>query len=169
MRTLADEARGAKYAYVERERRWRVDPSRRPATDAHPHVLIEDRYIDGTRLRLRRMTDPASGRVALKLTKKYDAADPLARPIVTAYLDAAEYDVFARLAAAPLVKQRFAVDGFSLDVFGGALAGLELVEIEAGGAALLADICPPVWAGDEVSHDPRYGGGALATAGRPET
>ncbi len=160
MRTLADEAITAKYAHIERERRWLVDPVWPPNLAGIPGTTIADRYITGTRLRLRRMT--ADGVVALKLTKKYDAPDPTARPIVTAYLTDAEFNVFAALPAAALTKTRYTVAGFSLDVFAGALAGGMLVEIEAGDAAALAAIVPPPWAAAEVTHDARYGGGALA-------
>ena len=38
-------------------------------------TIIEDRYIDGTRMRLRRMSRPDLGEVKWKLTKKYDCAD----------------------------------------------------------------------------------------------
>ena len=168
MRTLAAEQAAGKYAHIERERRWLVDRVRRPPLDDGAAVMIEDRYIVGTRLRLRRMTDAATGCVVLKLTKKYDAADPTARPIVTAYLAEAEYAVFAALPAAALVKRRYPVDGFSLDIFAGTLAGLELVEIETDDAAALAAVVPPPWAGGELTRDARYSGGALASAGRPE-
>ncbi|OWK31886.1 hypothetical protein [Sphingomonas mucosissima] len=67
MRTGADEARSPKYSHIERERRWLIDPARLPALPS-AHLLIEDHYISGTRMRLRRMTDSASGQVALKLT-----------------------------------------------------------------------------------------------------
>ena len=55
MRTGTDEAERPKYAHVERERRWLVDAARWPVHNAVGHVLIEDLYIDGTVLRLRRM------------------------------------------------------------------------------------------------------------------
>jgi hypothetical protein len=73
-----------KYARLELERRWLVDTARRPALDGLGITVIEDRYIDGTRLRLRRMSRPDLGEVKWKLTKKYECADPSARPIVTA-------------------------------------------------------------------------------------
>ena len=60
MRSGADEAAAPKYAHVERERRWLIDPARLPALSAE-YVLIEDRYLSGTRMRLRRMTDCADG------------------------------------------------------------------------------------------------------------
>jgi CYTH domain-containing protein len=172
MRTARDEAERPKYAHIERERRWLVDPAARPAIDGVSEVLIEDRYIVGTRCRLRRMTDVATGRQALKLTRKYDVADPLARPIVTAYLVPEEYEVFAALAALPLTKRRFAVraggEPWSLDRFEGALAGLELIEIEWPDDAGLRALTPPGWITREVSDDPRYQGGSLVAHGIPE-
>lgn len=170
IRSGANKARAPKYAQIERERRWRVDPARRPPVDGLSHILIEDRYITGTRLRLRRMTESATGACALKLTKKYEADDPLARPIVTAYLTEAEYAVFAALPAATLVKRRYKLleqgAPFSLDVFEGPLAPLELAEIEQADEDALKTLQPPAWAVSEVSHDRRYEGGALAGQGR---
>lgn len=170
MRTGADEAADPKYAHVERERRWLVDPAARPAV-ADEGVLIEDRYITGTRLRLRRMS--GGGVESLKLTKKYDAADRTARPIVTTYLTEAEHALLTTLPARPVVKRRHAVAHggleWSLDRFEGALAGLELVEIEAPDAAALAALVPPAWAVREISDDPRYQVGTLAALGLPET
>lgn len=171
MRTGADEARSPKYAHIERERRWLMDPAKRPAVAAG-HILIEDRYILGTRLRLRRMTDSATGRAALKLTKKYGADDPLARAIVTSYLDDAEYAVLAALPALPLTKRRYDLAAgaivYSLDCFTGALAGLELAEIEWPDDAGLRGLPPPPGAIREVSDDRRYQGGSLVANGTPK-
>lgn len=171
MRTGADEAAAPKYAHVERERRWLVDPARAPAPGA-AHLLIEDRYIAGTRMRLRRMTDSASGAVALKLTKKYEAVDPLARAIVTAYLHEAEFALLAGLPGAMIVKRRFdLVAGgitYSLDRFEGALAGLALAEIEWPDDAGLRGLPAPPGAIREVSDDPRYQGGSLVASGIPK-
>ena len=163
-RGLDTEAAGPKYARCEFERRWLVNRAERPVLDGTPSTLIEDRYIDGTRLRLRRMTRGA--RTVLKLTKKYETERAEARPIVTAYLAEAEYAVFATLPARPMVKRRYslAIDGswWSLDLFEGPLAGLELIEAEAADEAALAALVPPPWAVKEVTYDPRYQCGALA-------
>ena len=97
MRALADELESPKYSHVERERRWLVDRAARPPLDRLAYVTIDDCYIRGSRLRLRRMTDPASGATSLKLTKKYDCADRLARPIVTSYLSEAEQALLSEL------------------------------------------------------------------------
>lgn len=171
MRTGYDEARDPKYAVIERERRWLVDRTGRPDVAGTPCTLIEDRYIIGTRLRVRRMT-AGDGGVALKLTKKYAADDPIARPIVTAYLDEAEFPVFAALPAQVIVKRRYKiVEGgiaFSLDCFDGPLAPLEIAEIEWPDDTGLRALQAPSWAVREISNDPQYQGGTLATDGLPK-
>jgi len=172
MRTLETEMAAHKSAHVERERRWLVHPDRRPSLENVPHIHIDDRYVDGTRLRLRSMTDSVSGATSLKLTKKYEAEDPLARPMVTTYLSQAEYDLLATLPARPITKRRYTVPGaarlFSLDRFEGPLAGLELIEIEWPDDAGLRALDSPGWAARDVSTDPRYEGGSLAHNGMPE-
>lgn len=172
MRTGADEERAPKYAHIERERRWLVDRRARPAIDGLPSVLIEDRSLVGTRMRLRRMTDSSTGAVSLKLTKKYEAEDPLARPIVTSYLTEDEFSLLATLPALSLAKRRFKLtkDGqsFSVDQFIGSLSGLELVEIEWADDAGLRALRAPDWTVREVSNDPRYQGGAHPQFGIPE-
>lgn len=172
MRTGEDEARAPKYAHVEREGRWLVDPAARPPLDGRVHVTIRDRYLDGTRCRLRLMTDSTSGAVARKLTKKYDAPDPTRRPIVTTYLTEAEYDLIVTLPARPLAKRRYAIEAgaavWSLDVFDRPLAPLEIVEIECRDDAALDELVPPAWALREVSALIEWQSGALARHGRPE-
>ena len=166
IRGLDTETGDPKYARIEFERRWLVDKAARPALDGTWTTRIEDRYIDGARLRLRRMSRPDLGETKWKLTKKYECADASARPIVTSYLTAPEYDLLRALPARELAKTRHHLEigghWWSLDLFEGALAGLELVESEAADAAALAALVPPPWATKEVTHDPRYQGGSLA-------
>ena len=166
VRGLDSEMDEPKYAHLELERRWLVDRAARPSIDGLPMTLIEDRYIEGTRMRLRRMSPLTVGEAKWKLTKKYECNDPAARPIVTAYLTEAEHGVFAALPARTLRKRRFhvLVEGqyWSLDVFEGGLDGLELVEIEATDEAELVALVPPAWAAREVTHDPRYQCASLA-------
>lgn len=164
IRGIEEELRAHKYSHVERERRFLVDPARMPELDALACVLIEDRYVTGTRLRLRRMTEHSTGRVVMKLSKKYDVADVRARPLVTAYLTDGEYALLESLPARPLEKRRYAIgeEGFSIDVFSGPLAGLFLSEIEQSDEVSLASVKQPGWASAEVTDDPRYQGGQLA-------
>lgn len=172
IRTADDEARLPKYAHIERERRWLVDPSQRPALDPDAFILIEDRYLDGTRMRLRRMSDSTTGTVAFKLTKKYECPDPCARPIVTAYLTEAEHAVLAQLPGVELFKRRYPLRFreviFSVDCFSGSLTGLELAEIEWPDEAGLKALAAPDWTMRDVSDDTRYQGGNLVRYGIPK-
>jgi CYTH domain-containing protein len=167
MRTARDEAVSPKYSAVERERRFLVDAALRPDLADLAYILIEDRYIVGTRMRLRRMTDSATGEIALKFAKKYECDDPLSRPMSNFYLDDAEYAALAALRANALSKRRYPVEvskvAFGIDIFLGPLAGLELAEADARTDGELIAITPPAWTIREVSHDPFFQGGHLAT------
>ncbi len=168
-RGLQEELAEPKYAHLELERRWLVDTAKRPSLGDAPMTLIEDRYIDGTRLRLRRMSRPDIGEVKCKLTKKYESADPAARPIVTSYLTESEYQVLLDLPVRLLVKRRYRVPLggrlWSVDLFEGPLAGLEAIECEAEDQAALAALAPPDWALREITDLPQWQCGALAAAG----
>ena len=133
-------------------------------------TLIEDRYLTGTRLRLRR-TAPAGGGgrgATWKLGQKVrpDPSDPGLVLHTTMYLTAAEHALLGELPGAELRKVRHAVPLagrlFSVDVFEGRHAGLTLVEIEVPGAG--EPVTPPPFAGPEVTGDERYTGAWLAHA-----
>jgi CYTH domain-containing protein len=168
-RGLDEEMGEPKYARLELERRWLVDNAKRPVLEGQGMTIIEDRYIDGTRMRLRRMSRPDLGEVKWKLTKKYDCADPSARPIVTAYLTEAEYELLRALPARELTKRRYHLpfegNYWSLDVFEGPLLGLQMIECEAHDHEALDALAPPDWALREVTHLPQWQCGALAAAG----
>ena len=117
---------GGRYARREDEQRYVAasvpDGARSPRR-------VEDRYLDGTRLRLRLVTDE-DGTVVRKLGHKVrdDPARPSAVWHTTCYLDDAEYGVLATLPAMTLVKRRRTLTEGCADEFDGALEGLVLVE-----------------------------------------
>lgn len=155
-----------KYAKLETERRWLVDPRKPWPTHAAPfRKRIHDRYLDG-RLRLRRMIDPDTGDEVLKLTKKYPSPTPGSGPLVTILLTRPEYDLLATLPARDLVKVRHYVDEaghvFCVDVFEGALTGLVTSELELDPPHLEAVASPP-WTVCEITTDPFFTGGHLAS------
>ncbi|MFE2866306.1 hypothetical protein [Embleya sp. NPDC059259] len=160
--------RPGKYSRVERERRFLAagppDPSAVTAIRA-----ITDRYVHGTRLRLRRVHF-GDGRREFKLTQKI----PVRRPgavqglITNTYLSPAEYDVLAALPAAVLCKTRFAVPPLGVDVFEGRLRGLVLAEAEFGTDEEARSFAPPGECVAEVTHDVRFTGGRLVRASRDE-
>lgn len=159
-----------KYARIERERRFWLATLPPGFAPEAAHALIDDRYIRGTRFRLRRMA--ADGATVMKLTQKYDGAGDLARVTITnTYLTEAEYGVFAALAADELRKRRYryARDGVAvvIDLFEGPLAGLALAELEFASDSELEGFAPPAWLGIEVTRDPRFSGGELCRRTAP--
>jgi adenylate cyclase len=68
------------------------------------------------------------------------------------------------------VRHEVPVDGGTaeLDVFGGDLDGLVLVEVEFDDEGSMAAFEAPDWFGPEVSDDERYANGALARDGLPD-
>ena len=56
-----------------------------------------------------------------------------------------------------------------LDVYDGALDGLETAEIEFGSVEASERFSPPPWLGREVTGDARYANQSLAVNGRPPT
>jgi CYTH domain-containing protein len=159
-----------KYTKFERERRFLVARAALPPL-GEAFARIEDLYLTGTRVRLRRMTEQPEGRVLHKLTQKLEGEDPRLRRITTLYLGAAEYDRFDALPGARLAKRRHrAASGgldWGVDVFEGALAGLVLAEREFASEAELLAAAVPAFAACEVTDDVAFSGGALAHA-RPE-
>ena len=156
-----------KYARFEHERRFRVDVVQCPPLAGAPVVLIADRYLPETRLRLRCVTRAGADPV-YKLCRKYLSDDAFSAPITNLYLSAADFALLAALPADTIVKRRYRVDGFGIDVFEGRHTGLILAEIEAETPAALHALAPPDWAAAEVTNDPRYTGGALARDGLPQ-
>ena len=82
----------SRYARLERERRYLLKDLPEGLTRASPHLQITDKYLTGTRLRLRKVREPQSNKWTVKFTQKY-APNPadLSRCIITnTYLTAAE-------------------------------------------------------------------------------
>src|SRR5581483_10795470 len=115
-----------KYARVERERRFLLE--RFPAADVVRQIT--DRYIDGTRLRLREQSD--GGPAIYKLTQKIPerASGAQQGSITSIYLTEGEFRLLAQLPAKMLSKVRHSVPPFGIDVFEGTLQGLRLAEAE---------------------------------------
>jgi CYTH domain-containing protein len=154
-----------RYAQPERERRLLLASVPRDVTD--PRV-VEDRYLHGTRLRLRRVTD--GDRAVHKLTQKVrpDAGDGSLVMTTNIYLDADEYDRLLALPGATLTKTRHrwrrGAHALAVDEFTELFAGLVLAEIDTEGAEEAArfEVTAPVVA--DVTSDDRFSGAALAHA-----
>jgi CYTH domain-containing protein len=141
-----------KYARFEDERRFLV--SAVPA-DASAPRHIEDRYLLGTRLRLRAVIDGDGTVRKLGQKVREDPQRPSSVWHTTLYLDQGEFERLGALPARTLTKRRWSLpDGGAADEFGGPLDGLVLLE----GPRPFA----PAVVGVEVTDDERFSGGALA-------
>jgi CYTH domain-containing protein len=157
-----------KYAQVEIERRWLADLAAAGPLDGLPCHTIDDLYLAGTRLRLRRMEDAVGGTV-FKFCKKYGGEGCL-EAITNLYLTEAEHQALSDLPGQRVRKRRYAMAGGALDVYRG-VPPLAIFEIEFATETEAADYQPPAFARIEVTHDPAYSGAALAVSrgerGRP--
>ncbi len=156
-----------KYAHWVAERRFLVDASRLPPLDPSTARLIEDLYIDGGRLRLRRITHTATGEQEFKLGKKYAPDNPLIGPMTNLYLDPEEYAALESLPGRRVAKARYKVGAFTIDIFKPPFDGLVTAECEASNrmAALRFDV--PEWCVREVTNEVDYTGWSLAQAQTP--
>ncbi|HTX84018.1 MAG TPA: hypothetical protein VME44_17675 [Streptosporangiaceae bacterium] len=161
--------REGKYARVERERRFLL-ASPPPGSAVTATRRITDRYLPGTRLRLRRVDYPDGGACEFKFTQKVPGDRPgyVQGLITNTYLSAAEYDLLATLPADVLSKTRLSVPPLGIDVFDPPLHGLVMADVEftTDGAARSFPVPPEAIA--EVTDDIRFTGGNLVRTRRDD-
>lgn len=155
-----------KYAHIERERRFLL--SKLPSRDQVLRLLrIHDRYIRGTRLRLR-LVEESDCQPVRKLGQKVRPVEgsPLVVEHTTMYLTDVEFSALLVLPADDLTKTRHVLAAgdamLAIDMFHGNLDGLVLLEVdlEETGTILPALPAAPL---AEVTNDERFTGGVLAT------
>jgi adenylate cyclase len=162
-----------KYTRIEYERRFLVDQACAWQLSAKPYSkLLQDHYLDCGRLRVRRLEDSDTGRVAFKLTKKFESDSMFAQPIVSIWLSLAEYEALKSLPGRDLSKRRYYDEYgglvFAIDVFHGKLDGLILCETESESLDALQAVRFPDYARWEVTEDTLFTGGSLCRAEWPE-
>jgi CYTH domain-containing protein len=168
--TAPDEPiRDGKYARVERERRFLLARPPLPAAVTASR-RITDRYLPGTRLRLRRDEALPGGVCEFKLTQKVPAQRPghIQGLITNTYLSPAEYELLASLPAAALSKTRLSVPPLGIDVFDPPLHGLILAEAEFTTDEAARTFLPPPQIVAEITNDTRFTGGRLVHAHRAD-
>lgn len=159
-----------KYAHVERERRWLLSGTPGGVV-VESTLTITDRYLTGTRLRLREVVAD-DGSVVRKLGQKVrlgTGAEEIAH--TNLYLDAAEWAALSVLPGDALRKERRRVRlgsvTVAVDVFAGHCEGLVLAEVDRGDGEDhgLPDRLPVV---AEVTGDEFFTGGSLAAVSRED-
>lgn len=163
----------SKYTRVEYERRFLVAPGAdwKRFVESYSKTY-EDKYLRGTRLRLRILRDSDTGRRVLKLNKKSESPSPYFRNVSRILLSPHEYEFLDRLEGDRLRKTRYYHKYlgrvFSIDVFEGELEGLVLCETEAEGLEDLMSAEPPPFISHEVTEDSFFEGGNLCRTTRSE-
>jgi CYTH domain-containing protein len=148
------------YAVPEIERRWLVEPATAQALATGPAVHISDRYIDATRLRLRRVSE-TNGEIVYKLCKKYGDA-PGAESITNLYLSAAEFQQFDTLPGWVVEKQRYRTQDGCLDIYSTGSHGLAVFEREFADAMEAVSSPSPAFVEREITGSAAFTGSALA-------
>lgn len=155
-----------KYSLLEIERRMFVDSRSLPDLRECESRLIEDRYFQFGRLRLRKISEAGTPEPLFKLCKKYGETARMEEPIVNVYLSAEEYGEMLKLPGNDLIKTRYRYEYggtiFSIDAHTGCLSGLFLIEKEAASSEELEAIRLPPFAIRDVTEDRRYCGASLA-------
>ncbi|MBA3716750.1 MAG: hypothetical protein H0W87_00795 [Actinobacteria bacterium] len=154
-----------KYARFELERKFLLE---RVPDELEDDAKLHDRYITGTRLRLRLAEHP-DGRLEYKLNQKESPSPPdyCVMTITSLYLTPHEYEALSVLPARELRKRRHRFGRYSIDVFEGPLSGLMLAEAEFASEEEMRAHPLPDFAVRDVSDDVRYTGGWLAANGLP--
>jgi CYTH domain-containing protein len=161
--------REGKYARIERERRFLLS-SLPPGSAVTTSRRITDRYLSGTRLRLRRV-DYLNGEAReFKFTQKVPAERPghVQGLITNIYLSATEYELLASVPAEELSKTRFSLPPLSIDVFDPPLHGLVLADVEFTADEAARSFPRPSMAIAEVTDDSRFTGGNLVRTRRED-
>jgi CYTH domain-containing protein len=149
----------SRFALPEWERRWLLASA--PTGEVVRVADIEDRYLPGPGLRLRRMT--SSDGVEHKLTQKTPGDDGGPGTLTTIYLTADQASSLHVIEGYVLRKRRLSIPPYGVDVFSGQLEGLLLAEAEVlTSAADLAAVPDPPGAVAEVTRDLTFTGGRLA-------
>lgn len=150
-----------RYAIAEIERRWLVDPAALLDLTQTPYRLYEDLYLNESRLRLRKITEPG-GKVLYKLGKKYGKRSTLSEPITTLYLNETEYMQLRNLQGSSSSKHRYSFAGGSLDIYERPIVGFMIFEREFESERAAVEFQPPAFVTREVTGEPEYSGFQLA-------
>lgn len=148
-----------KYSAAEIERRWLVDLQLVGSLAALPCREIEDLYIAGTNLRLRKVS---GDEVVFKLGKKYGKTHRCVEQVVSVYLTELEFNVMATLPGSRVKKSRYTLAGGLLDVYQSPNQGFAVFEVEFQSETAANDYTPPRFVLAEITQDATYNGFALS-------
>jgi CYTH domain-containing protein len=148
------------------QRRFLIETLPEPLTAASGHLQILDRYIAGTRLRLRQIRIPETNEHTRILQQRIVMPNEIEIKSAEIHLDETEYIVFESLGRREVRKNRYfhEFDRVPLifDVFLGPLHGLKLAVAEFDTRHEAEAMTAPVFSVREVTHFPVFMGEMLA-------
>jgi len=153
-----------KTAVTEYHRLFLIERLPLPLEPKSAHLQIFDNYIDGTRLRLRLVRDPASKNWTRILQQhiELDLENLGAAKLAEIHLNETEYSNFEQFGGREIRKNRYfhEFDGsmFSFDVYLGELWGLNTARIEFPEPETMQNFEKPQFAIFEVTNDPFFVG-----------
>jgi CYTH domain-containing protein len=133
-----------------------------PLTPASAHLQIFDNYIEGTRLRLRLVRDPASKTWTRILQQRIEVDDNnlATTNLAEIYLNDNEYSQFEQFEGREIRKNRyfheFDLVNITFDVYLGDLWGLNTARIDFDTVDDMEKFEPPPFAIFEITNDPFF-------------
>ena len=153
-----------KTAVTEYHRLFLIERLPLPLEPKSAHLQIFDNYIEGTRLRLRLIRDPASKNWTRILQQhiEIDHENLAATKLAEIHLNETEYSNFEQFEGKEIRKNRYfhEFDGtmFSFDVYLGDLWGLNTARVEFPDGESMQQFEKPHFAIFEVTNDPFFVG-----------
>jgi CYTH domain-containing protein len=139
-----------------------IDKLPGPLTAASSHLQIFDNYIDGTRLRVRKIRDPYEDRWTYILQQRHVVSDGTETRSVEMYLDDREVSILNTYMGREIRKNRyfheFDLTSFAFDVYLGALKGLATAKVEFDTQEAFDVFQRPEFALAEITNDPFFSG-----------
>jgi CYTH domain-containing protein len=138
-----------------------------PLTPASAHLQIFDNYLEGTRLRLRLVRDPATKDWTRSLQQRItiDENDLGTAKIAEIHLGEQEYSYFEQFEGREIRKNRYFHEfdrvSVAFDVYLGDLWGLNTARVEFESDVQKEQFEPPPFAIFEVTNDPFFLGSNL--------
>jgi|SRR4051794_20152570 CYTH domain-containing protein len=157
----------SKTAFTQYHRLFLVERLPEPLEAKSAHLQIFDNYIDGTRLRLRLIRDPATKNWTRILQQQIIVDETNLGPTKLAeiHLNESEYSNFEQFEGREIRKNRYfhEFDGvnFAFDVYLGDLWGLNTAGVEFDDKRSFENFDPPPFAIFEVTNDPFFFGKTL--------
>ncbi|MBX3300178.1 MAG: hypothetical protein KF736_12015 [Acidobacteria bacterium] len=152
------------------KRHFLIEALPEPLSRASSHLQIFDKYIDGTRFRLRQVRDPYTSKWTRLLQQRHPIKldEHTAVKVAEMVLDDAEYAVFERSTGQEVRINRYFHDlepyTYEFDVYLGRLWGLNTAAVRFVDVDSMVQFEPPPFAVAEVTNQPEFAAERLANA-----